>query len=220
MTAREPPVGNRRKAVPRRPSSPSTSSTSSGATSARRSAAARIPDIAVVESRHRHRLHRHRGRRRLQIGQRWDHLGSGVRQRGQLGGWRHRGVAVEPQRRLGGHRRIQLPQHGEQVLGRRRLQVSGRRQELGPTWACATASKWGRIAIHPDDPDIVYVTCLGSLWDIPEHNATRGVHKTTDGGETWSKVLSAGERAGYRRHRHGSPRSRPAVRGRLGTRAS
>ncbi len=55
----------------------------------------------------------------------------------------------------------------------------------------------GRIAIHPQDPDIVYVSCLGTMWgNDPERNDARGLFKTTDGGKTWTKVLSAGEQAG------------------------
>ncbi len=44
----------------------------------------------------------------------------------------------------------------------------------------------GRVLIHPDDPEIVYVAALGNLWKAsPE----RGVFKTTDGGQEWNKVL-------------------------------
>lgn len=44
----------------------------------------------------------------------------------------------------------------------------------------------GRIAIHPRDPNIVYVAALGRLWGP---NEERGLFKTTDGGKTWNKVL-------------------------------
>ena len=44
----------------------------------------------------------------------------------------------------------------------------------------------GRIAIHPTNPDIVYVGALGRLYGP---NEERGLYKTTDGGETWKKVL-------------------------------
>lgn len=44
----------------------------------------------------------------------------------------------------------------------------------------------GRIAIHPTNPDIVYVGALGRLYGP---NEERGLYKTTDGGETWNKVL-------------------------------
>jgi photosystem II stability/assembly factor-like uncharacterized protein len=44
----------------------------------------------------------------------------------------------------------------------------------------------GRILIHPKNPDIVYVAALGALWGS---NAERGVYKTEDGGQSWSKLL-------------------------------
>lgn len=42
------------------------------------------------------------------------------------------------------------------------------------------------IAVHPEDPNTVYVAALGPLWSPGEQ---RGVFKTTDGGASWSKVL-------------------------------
>lgn len=44
----------------------------------------------------------------------------------------------------------------------------------------------GRILIHPDNPNIVYVAALGSLWGA---NEERGLYRTTDGGETWTRLL-------------------------------
>jgi photosystem II stability/assembly factor-like uncharacterized protein len=44
----------------------------------------------------------------------------------------------------------------------------------------------GRILIHPGDPDVVYVAGGGALWGS---NEERGVFKTTDGGDSWQKVL-------------------------------
>jgi len=50
-----------------------------------------------------------------------------------------------------------------------------------------------RVLIHPTEPDIVYVASSGHEWtDNPE----RGVYKTTDGGESWEKVLYVDERTG------------------------
>jgi photosystem II stability/assembly factor-like uncharacterized protein len=51
----------------------------------------------------------------------------------------------------------------------------------------------GRIRVHPTDPDIAWVAGLGNLWDA---NAERGVFRTTDGGETWEKVLYVDEWTG------------------------
>lgn len=44
----------------------------------------------------------------------------------------------------------------------------------------------GRVLIHPDDPDTVYIAALGSLWGP---NEERGLFRTTDGGETWQRLL-------------------------------
>src|SRR6516164_5405624 len=44
----------------------------------------------------------------------------------------------------------------------------------------------GRIRIHPDDPDLVYVAALGDVFGA---NEERGVFRSRDGGRTWSKVL-------------------------------
>lgn len=50
-----------------------------------------------------------------------------------------------------------------------------------------------RIVIHPENPDIVYVAALGHLYSF---NEQRGVFKTTDGGQTWQKVLYINDRVG------------------------
>jgi photosystem II stability/assembly factor-like uncharacterized protein len=44
----------------------------------------------------------------------------------------------------------------------------------------------GRIRIHPNDPDLVYVAALGDVFGA---NEERGVFRSRDGGKTWSKVL-------------------------------
>ncbi|MHB8094402.1 MAG: VPS10 domain-containing protein [Candidatus Aminicenantales bacterium] len=59
----------------------------------------------------------------------------------------------------------------------------------GATWkntGLAETHHIGRLAIHPANPDIVYVAAGGRLWGA---NADRGVYKTTDGGATWKKIL-------------------------------
>ena len=45
----------------------------------------------------------------------------------------------------------------------------------------------GAVRVHPKNPYIVYVAALGHL---AGSNEMRGVYRTTDGGETWKKVLS------------------------------
>lgn len=51
----------------------------------------------------------------------------------------------------------------------------------------------GRIAIHPTDPNTVYVGALGRLYGP---NEERGLYKTTDGGESWRRVLYVDENTG------------------------
>ncbi|MGC6487114.1 MAG: VPS10 domain-containing protein [Planctomycetota bacterium] len=66
----------------------------------------------------------------------------------------------------------------------------------GKTWThmgLAKTFQTGRIAIHPTNPDVVYVGALGRLYGP---NEDRGLYKTTDGGETWSKVLYVDDQTG------------------------
>ncbi|MBO0329473.1 WD40/YVTN/BNR-like repeat-containing protein [[Muricauda] lutisoli] len=66
----------------------------------------------------------------------------------------------------------------------------------GKTWKSMGLEKTRhihRVVIDPTDPDVVYVGAIGSPWgEHPE----RGVFKTTDGGETWEKVLFVNNRTG------------------------
>ena len=50
-----------------------------------------------------------------------------------------------------------------------------------------------RIIIDPTDSDIVYAGVQGQSWGS---NTERGVFKTTDGGQTWNKILYANENTG------------------------
>lgn len=50
-----------------------------------------------------------------------------------------------------------------------------------------------RIRIHPDNPDVLYVAAQGQLYG---ENKERGVYKSTDGGDTWKKVLYINGRTG------------------------
>lgn len=51
----------------------------------------------------------------------------------------------------------------------------------------------GRVIVHPTDPDIVYVAALGHLYGPQQE---RGVYRTSDGGDTWERVLFVDENAG------------------------
>ena len=66
----------------------------------------------------------------------------------------------------------------------------------GKTWPHSSLKESyqiGRIVIHPQDPNTVYVGALGRLYGP---NPERGLYKTTDGGETWNKVLYVDENTG------------------------
>ena len=61
--------------------------------------------------------------------------------------------------------------------------------DAGRTWSHLglRESKFvGRIHIHPDNPELVYVAALGDVFGA---NEERGVFRSRDGGRTWSKVL-------------------------------
>jgi photosystem II stability/assembly factor-like uncharacterized protein len=68
--------------------------------------------------------------------------------------------------------------------------------DAGKTWkkmGLADSHHIARIAIHPTNPDIVYVAAMGHLYS---ENSERGVFKTTNGGTTWEKVLFVNDRIG------------------------
>lgn len=68
--------------------------------------------------------------------------------------------------------------------------------DAGKTWKHAGLKKSqtiARIRIHPTNPDIVYAAVLGHPFGP---NEDRGVYKTTDGGDTWKKILYKGPKAG------------------------
>ncbi|MBN1387327.1 MAG: hypothetical protein JW965_02715 [Bacteroidales bacterium] len=50
-----------------------------------------------------------------------------------------------------------------------------------------------RIIIDPEDPDIVYVAAVGHNFTF---NEERGIYKSTDGGDTWNKILYISDNTG------------------------
>ncbi len=59
----------------------------------------------------------------------------------------------------------------------------------GETWAhvgLKDVQQVGRIVVHPENPDAVFVAGMGHPYGP---NEERGVFRTTDGGRTWDKVL-------------------------------
>ncbi|MEN8247882.1 MAG: hypothetical protein ABFS32_03050 [Bacteroidota bacterium] len=50
-----------------------------------------------------------------------------------------------------------------------------------------TTHQIAEIAVHPTNPDIVYVAAVGHLWGF---SGERGLFKTVDGGKTWKKLTN------------------------------
>jgi len=50
-----------------------------------------------------------------------------------------------------------------------------------------------RVLTHPTNPDLVYVGVMGPAWADGE---VRGVYRTTDGGDSWERLLHVDERTG------------------------
>ncbi len=66
----------------------------------------------------------------------------------------------------------------------------------GKTWknmGLYESHHFGRIVVHPKDPDVVYAAVVGHLYTW---NRERGLYKTEDGGRTWRQVLYVNERTG------------------------
>ncbi|MEM6633193.1 MAG: glycosyl hydrolase, partial [Bacteroidota bacterium] len=60
----------------------------------------------------------------------------------------------------------------------------------GKSWAhmgLESSEHIGKVLIHPENPDIVYVAAQGPLW---KDGGDRGLYKTSDGGKSWKKVLT------------------------------
>ncbi len=71
-----------------------------------------------------------------------------------------------------------------------------RSRDGGDTWELVGLEKTRnihRIIVHRDNPDIVYVGAMGSIWGP---NEERGVFRTTDGGASWEHILSVGDGVG------------------------
>ena len=68
--------------------------------------------------------------------------------------------------------------------------------DAGKTWkniGLKDSQQIGRIAIDPKNADIVYVAALGHAY---APNPERGVFRSTNGGQTWQKVLDKGPSIG------------------------
>jgi photosystem II stability/assembly factor-like uncharacterized protein len=63
----------------------------------------------------------------------------------------------------------------------------------GQSWdnvGLETSEHIGKIIVHPTDSDTVWVAAQGPLWSS---GGQRGLYKTTDGGETWTRTLVGDE---------------------------
>jgi photosystem II stability/assembly factor-like uncharacterized protein len=66
----------------------------------------------------------------------------------------------------------------------------------GRTWKSAGLAETrhiGRVLVHPANPDVAYVAAVGHLWGS---SGERGVFKTTDGGQKWTRVLYINDHTG------------------------
>jgi len=69
-------------------------------------------------------------------------------------------------------------------------------EDGGDTWkhmGLAGTHTIPRIVVHPANPDIVYVAASGHEWTNDEY---RGLYKTTDGGESWERILFLTDQTG------------------------
>jgi photosystem II stability/assembly factor-like uncharacterized protein len=68
--------------------------------------------------------------------------------------------------------------------------------DAGKTWAhlgLADTQHIGKIAVHPTNPDIVFVAAVGHYYGP---STERGVFRSKDGGKSWQKVLYKNENVG------------------------
>jgi len=87
---------------------------------------------------------------------------------------------------------------GDAASGRIPLRGFGvwKSADAGKTWTHMGLTETrhiGRVAVHPRDPNTVYVAAVGYHFSF---NPERGLYKTTDGGKTWKKSLFISEKVG------------------------
>ncbi len=66
----------------------------------------------------------------------------------------------------------------------------------GKTWknmGLKQSEHIGKIIVHPENSDIVYVAAQGPLWS---EGGDRGLYKTSDGGKTWKSLIEVDEHTG------------------------
>ncbi|MCG8604266.1 hypothetical protein MJD09_04605, partial [bacterium] len=68
--------------------------------------------------------------------------------------------------------------------------------DAAKTWqfiGLAKVGQIGKMAVHPENPDLVYVAALGQAFGP---NPERGVYRSRDGGTTWERVLFVSDSTG------------------------
>ena len=68
--------------------------------------------------------------------------------------------------------------------------------DAGKTWTnvgLQDTRQIGRVRVHPQNPDLVYVAALGHTF---APNAHRGVYRSRDGGKGWDKILFVDDKTG------------------------
>lgn len=68
--------------------------------------------------------------------------------------------------------------------------------DSGKTWTnvgLKESHHIGRIVLHPQDTNHIYVAAMGHLWGP---NEERGLYESKDGGENWTKILKGDENTG------------------------
>ena len=88
---------------------------------------------------------------------------------------------------------------GTAASGRISLRGDGvyKSTDAGKTWKHIGLEKTihiGRIAVHPQNPDIVYVAALGYHFTF---NPDRGLYKSVDGGKTWDRIHYISDKVGF-----------------------
>lgn len=71
-----------------------------------------------------------------------------------------------------------------------------RSDDAGESWrfiGLEDAGQIGRMVVHPDDPDHVYVGAIGNPFGP---NEERGLYRTRDGGESWENLLHVADSVG------------------------
>lgn len=69
-------------------------------------------------------------------------------------------------------------------------------QDGGQSWRSVgfeNSERIHRVIAHPHDPDVAYVGVMGPAWS---DGTERGVYRTSDGGQSWDRLLYVDERTG------------------------